>query len=96
MNRYISKSSTYYRPTIHRAEAAVVSTFTRNNDNENNNKIKIIIIIIIFPFVYLDCTYARCVARIFLRERGGGRSAHTVSSLGFLPDWHDDIHAVLY
>ena len=52
-----------------------MSTFTRNNDNENSNKIKIIIIIIIiiiiFPFVYLDCTYARCVAGIFLGGRGG-------------------------
>ena len=75
-----------------------MSTFTRNNDNENSNKIKIIIIIIIFPFVYLDCTYARCVARMGGGGGGGGggRSAHTVSSLGFLPDWHDDIHAVLY
>ena len=60
----------YYWPTIYRAGTAVVSTITSNNDNYNN-KIDIIIIIIIFPFVYLDCTYAKCVARIFLGGRGG-------------------------
>ena len=65
-----------------------MSTFTRNNDNENSNKIKIIIIIIIiiimiiiiiiiiiiiFPFVYLDCTYARCVySEDFFEGEGRG------------------------
>ena len=60
-----------------------MSTITRNNDNDNNsNKINIIIIIIIiiiiFPFVYLDCTYARCVARIFFKGEGRGGGVPTL------------------